>query len=268
MTRVLLADDQAPDPKMYHFSDAELRLRYLEEYKDEEFAEGFVFLRGLVKKLGDHGYNVDCANTPEQAVKHCAERGNTYDAIILDLGWYTITTIPYNQRMRLGWKIADVLRQYQSAPILMFSNRFLEDERLAQTTAEKGLLPVYKTSDAACADHLLVTVRWAACSRSAAELIEQQRELLELRVVQEAKLRSLRTFRWLSDILLGSIVLSVALIAVTVVFTLVHPQGEFASVSSILGLLSTFISSVIYQFIRYYRRDIASAPPARRMQSS
>jgi CheY-like chemotaxis protein len=263
MTRVLLADDQAPDPKMDHLSDAELGQHYLEKYKDREFAEGFVFLRELVKKLGEHGYKVDCVNTPEEAVKQCADRGNIYDAIILDLGWYTITTMSYNQRMLLGWEIADALRQHQSAPILMFSNRFLQDERLAQTTAEKGLLPVYKTSDAACADHLLVTVRWAASSRSAAELIEQQRKLLELRVAQEEKLKSLRTYRRLSDILLGSIVLSLALIAVTVVFMLVYPDKKAAGVSSVLGLLSTFISSVIYQFIRYYRRGVASVPPTR-----
>ena len=40
MARVLLADDQAPDPKIDHFSDAELREHYPEEYKHQEFAEG------------------------------------------------------------------------------------------------------------------------------------------------------------------------------------------------------------------------------------
>lgn len=266
MTRVLLADDQAPDPKFDHLSDAELRQHYLEKYDDQGFAEGFVFLRELARRLGELGYEVDCANTPEEAVRQCAKHDNIYDVVILDLGWYTVTTMLYDQRMRLGWKIADDVRQHQSAPILMFSNRFLKDDRLAQTTAEKGLLPVYKTSDAACADHLLVTVRWAASTRSAAELLEQQRKLLELRVAQEERLRSLRMYRWLSEILLGSIVLSVALIAVTVVFMLVYPDRDAAGVSSVLGLLSTFISGVVYQFIRYYRRDAMSVPPTRRVQ--
>jgi CheY-like chemotaxis protein len=276
MTRILLADDQAPDPKMDHLSDAELRQHYLkyehqefvEEYERQEFAEGFVFMRELVKTLRVHAYKVDCANTPEETAKKCAEPGNIYDAIILDLGWYTVTTMLYDKRMLLGWDIAEKLRQHQSAPILMFSSRFLKNERLAQSTADKGLLPVYKTSDAACADHLLVTVRWAASSRSAAEVIDQQRKLLELRVDQEEKLRSLRTYRWLSDILLGSIVLSVALMAVTVVFMLVYNDKNAASVSSVLGLLSTFISSVIYQFIRYYRRGLAPVPPPRRAHNS
>lgn len=253
--RVLLADDQAPDPKMRHLSDAELRQHYLEKYKDHGFAEGFVFLRGLVKKLGVHGYSVDCANTPEEVVKQCSKPGNIYDAIILDLGWFTVTTMSYDQKMQLGWDLAEKLRQHQSAPILMFSSRFLEEERLAQSTAEKGLLPVYKTSDEACADHLLVTVRWAASSRSAAELIDQQRKLLELRVQQEKELRALRTYQWLSNILLGSIVLSLTLMAVTVVFMLVYPDRRAAGVSSVLSLLSGFISTVIYKIMRDYRKD-------------
>jgi hypothetical protein len=101
-----------------------------------------------------------------------------------------------------------------------------------------------------------------------AHITLQQRKLLELRVEQEEKLRSLRTYRWLSDILLGSIMLSVALMAVTVVFMLVYNDKNAAGVSSVLGLLSTFISSVIYQFIRYYRRGVASVPPTRRVQNS
>jgi CheY-like chemotaxis protein len=278
MTRVLLADDQAPDPKMRHLSDAELRQRCLEEYKDllvevevpdtekENFADGFVFLRKLVNQLQERGYTVDCATSPEEAVEKA--KSNVYDAIILDLGWFTVRTKSYDEKMRLGWDIADVLRQHQSAPILMFSNRFLQDAQRAQTTAEKGLLPVYKTSDEACASHLLVTVRWAASSRSAAELLEQQRKLWELLAEQEVKLGSIRTFRWLSNILLVSIVLNVALIAVTVVFTLVHFDRKVADVSSVLGLLSTLISGGIFQLIRYYRRGLMSVPPTRRVQHS
>jgi hypothetical protein len=56
--------------------------------------------------------------------------------------------------------------------------------------------------------------------------------------------------------------------AVTVVFMLVYNDKNAASVSSVLGLLSTFISSVIYQFIRYYRRGLAPVPPPRRAHNS
>ena len=278
MTLVLLADDQAPDPKLGHLSDAELRRHCLEEYKDllaeekisdagkADFAEGFVFFRKLVNQLLEEGYAVDCVTSPEEAIEKA--KSNVYDVIILDLGWFTVRTKPYEEKMLLGWKIADDLRQqHQSAPILVFSNRFWKETPRAQTTAQKGLLPVYKTNDEACASHLLVTVRWAAY---APKMLEERRKLAEQlaterrlvleerqRVVElEAKASSLQTSQRLSLILLGSIVLNVALIAVTVVFMLVYPDREVAKVPSVLGLLSTLISGGIFAYIRYYRRGL------------
>jgi CheY-like chemotaxis protein len=288
MIRVLLADDQAPDPKMSDLSDAELRQRCLEEYSDlleqekvpntkwPDFAEGFVFLRKLVNQLRDEAYSVDCANTPQEACDQCSKADNVYNVIILDLGWFTDRTMSYDDKMRLGWKIAIDLQKHQAAPILMFSSRFLEDKRLAQTTAQNGLLPVYKTNDQACADHLLVTVRWAVFApemlkerrKLSEQIAKEQQQLVELKATES----SLRAYQWLSPILLGAIVLNVALIGVTVVFTLVHPDTDAAKVSSVLGLLSALISGGIFQAIRYYRRglgrDVQSFQSGRRRRNA
>ena len=282
MTRVLLADDQAPDPKMHHLSDAELRQRCLEEYKDllvkfpdkekEDFAGGFVFLRKLVKQLQERGYTVDCATSPEEATEKA--KSNVYNAIILDLGWFTLKTKSHDEKMLLGWDIADVLRQYQSAPILMFSNRFLQDTQRAQTTAEKGLLPVYKTSDEACANHLLVTVRWAASSMSAAEMLEQQRKRWKLLDEQEQslterkqRLSSFETHQRFSGLLLGVSVLSAVLITVTFVFTLLWPDRSIANTTLVIGLLTSLISNLAF-VMRLFQRNPVSVPPTRRVQKS
>ena len=69
-------------------------------------------------------------------------------------------------------------------------------------------------------------------------------------------------YRWLSIILLGSIVLSVALIACTVVFVLLYENKDVTRVTSVLGFLSALISGVLYPVIRYYR---SAASPARKV---
>src|SRR2546423_10800041 len=155
MTRILIADDLIPERSFS--SDQEVRNHYLMKYKDDrnavELAEWFVFFRKLMLLLRERGYEVDGANTPVTALDFV--KRNTYDAIVLDLGWYTLENMSYDDKMLLGFSIADQIRQYSPAQILMFSNRFPERSDLAATAAEKGLLPVYKSHDEACMYHLL-----------------------------------------------------------------------------------------------------------------
>jgi CheY-like chemotaxis protein len=89
MTRILIADDQVPDSTLS--SENEVRDHYMALYQDPEFAMGFVFLRRLILLLRERAYELDCANTPD-AARDFAKR-NTYDAIILDLGWWTLESL-------------------------------------------------------------------------------------------------------------------------------------------------------------------------------
>src|SRR5438067_1527379 len=69
MARLLIADDQVPDRKF--LSDQEIRDHYLRALGGQQhakFVEGFVYLRGLIRLLGDNGYEVDCATTPEVVI--------------------------------------------------------------------------------------------------------------------------------------------------------------------------------------------------------
>ena len=245
MPRVLIADDQIPDNEL--LSDQDVRDHYSTLYGQDadgrEFIEGFVFLRKLTLLLRDRGYDVDCANTPA-AVLHLATH-NTYDAIILDLGWYTVENMSYDDRMRYGFSIADQIRQHSSAPILMFSNRFPERNDLAETAAGKGLLPVYKSDDEACKLHLLVAMKWVMHGRTLAD-----------RLREEQKMHALRMYRLLSYVLVIAIAAGVILLGTTTIAVVIR-NGDLTLASSLFGIVSSFISVGIYRYVSEYEKSIA-----------
>jgi hypothetical protein len=251
MARLLIADDQVPDSNLA--SDKEVRDHYIAVHQNdelaEEFAEGCVSLRRLILLLEDRAYKVDCANTPDAALD-LAKR-NTYDAIILDLGWWALKEKPYAVRMRLGYEIAEQLRAINSfTPILMFSSRFYEDDQLAQTAADNRLLPVYKSDDEECRKHMLVTIRWVLNQRTLTEHVRVENEHVRI----EAKKFALRMYRLLSAVLIGSIALGGILAGVTLVYVL-RNNSELTLASTLFGLISSFISGSIYVYVHKFRRD-------------
>jgi hypothetical protein len=240
MQRLLIADDQVPDSNLS--SENEIRDHYARLYRDQGFAEGFVFLRKLINLLRARGYNVDCANTPDKVID--LVKTETYNVVVLDLGWYAIDNMPKDDKMILGWELADEIQRNSSARILMFSNRFYEDQELARTAAEKGYLPVYKSYDDACARNLLVTIRWAALQKSHTETLSE-----------EQKIYSFRMYRRLSNVLLASIISSLVLLLITVILVVTN-KTETTIASSIFGVIATFVSGVIYKYVDAYKKNI------------
>jgi hypothetical protein len=244
MSRLLIADDLIPDSKLS--SDKEVYDHYSTVFKDDphvrELADWFVFFRRLVLLFRERGCDVDTANTPASALD-LAKR-HTYDAIVLDLGWYTVEHMPYDDKMLLGFSIADQMRQHCSAPILMFSNRFVERNELATTAAEKGLLPIYKSHDQSCIYHLLVTINWLTNRRTLAERMRDERKVYDLRM-----------YRRLSEILLASIAFSVILLGITSI-TVLMKYADVQLVSSLFGIVSTALSGIIYKYVVEYRKSI------------
>jgi CheY-like chemotaxis protein len=249
MTRILIADDQIPEGKLK--SENEVRDYYMALHKDSplatEFAEGCVFFHRLIIQLRDRAYEVDCANTPEAARDFV--RCKTYDAIILDLGWWALKDQP--ERMSLGWQIAKQLRESSSAPILMFSNRFLANDELAKTAAENHLLPIYKSYDEACAKYLLLMIRWATHRAALAEQLRGEQQ----RLLGEKQRIALRMYSQLSKVLLISIALGGFLVIVTLIYVLQN-NSAVTLASTVFGLVSSFISAVIYNYVRKYEESI------------
>jgi len=239
MFRLLIADDQVPDSKLG--SEREVRDHYLERYRDPGFSEGFVFIYRLVNFLKENNYKVDVADTPAAALE--LVKKYTYDVIVLDLGWWTIDGMAYDDKMRLGWQMAEEIRKTSPAQILMFSNRFYKDETLAKTTAEMGCLPVYKSYDDVCARNLLVTIRWATLRKPLAQVISE-----------ETKAYSFRMYRRLSSVLLGAIVSSVALLLVSVSLAALQKTPETV-IASVFGTVSTFMNGAIYKYVSEYRKS-------------
>jgi CheY-like chemotaxis protein len=236
MYSVLIADDQIPDSKFS--SEQEIRDEYTKRY-DANFAAGFVFMHNLTRMLKNEGYEVDCANIPSQATDLAKRK--QYDVIVLDLGWFTVDDLPYDDKMLLGRKIAEHIRANSSAPIIMFSSRFAEDEKLAESAAELGLLPFYKGYDDASAKHLLVAIRWAARNKS-----------FDLGIIEQVKLYSFKIYRRLSNVLLGTIVCSVGLLVVSIALA-AWRNDPGAYISSAFGVVSTFINAGIYKYVSQYR---------------
>ena len=116
MFRLLIADDQVPDSNLA--SEQEVLEHYSKRYKDSGFAAGFVFIYKLMKFLKAQNYEVDSANTPSKAIELVKRR--TYDVIILDLGWWTIESMAYDDKMILGWRIAKDIQQNSPAQYLCF----------------------------------------------------------------------------------------------------------------------------------------------------
>ena len=240
MHRLLIADDQVPDSSLS--SEEEIRNHYLKLYKDSGFAEGFVFMRKLIKLAGERGYKVDCASTPSEVI--ALVKKETYDVVVLDLGWYTFDKLPYDDRMVLGWKLAEDIQQNSSAQILIFSNRFFEMPELARTAAEKGYLPVYKSYDEICSRNALVTIQWATVRKNPAETL-----------INERRIQAFRMYRRLSNVLLASIISAVVLLLATVVLV-VRNAAQTTVASSIFGVVAVFFSRVIYKYVSAYQKSI------------
>lgn len=240
MYRLLIADDQIPDCNLA--SEQEISDEYTKRYSDPSFAAGFVFMHNLIRMLKNEGYQVDCANNPSAAVN--LAKKNQYDVIVLDLGWFTVKDLPHDDKMLLGNNIAEEIRANSSAPIIMFSSRFLEDEKLAESAAERGLLPFYKGYDVASAKHLLVAIRWAARNKS-----------FDIGISERAKLYSFTMYRRLSAVLLGAIICSVVLLLVSVALAASRNDGG-AYKSSAFGVVSTFINGAVYKFVCDYRDQL------------
>jgi CheY-like chemotaxis protein len=245
MIRLLIADDQVPDTTLS--SDQKIRERYSALYHDDpnrdDIVEWTLFLRKLVHLLQAQAYQVDCANTP-RAVLDLTKR-NTYDAIILDLGWYALKEKPYGERMVYGYQLGNQIRQnLPAAPILMFSNRYYDDDNLARTAAENGFLPVYKSRDEVCMKHLLVTIRWLL-----------DKTTFDDRMREKRKAHEFRMYQLLSFALLGSIALSWILMGITVRYVL-RNDLEVTAAATIFGLVSSFISHSIYRYVNQYRKSL------------
>ena len=253
MARLLIADDQVPESKFS--SNQEIRDYYLSALgqQNAKFVEGFVYLRGLIRLLGDNGYEVDCATTPEVVID--LTKRHIYDAIILDLGWDMLDYLPVDERMKLGNPLSVDIRKHSAAPILMFSSRFWEKEDLARTRAELGCLPVYKSYDETCSRHLLVTLRWVIQNRG-----------LNNKLIEEQKLYSFKMYRRLSNVLLGSIVFGMALFGAAIV-SIIIGNKETGIASALSGALSSFINGAVYKYVEKYQQDSVrgpqeSSPPA------
>lgn len=243
MYRVLIADDQAPDSSLT--SEQEVLAHYSSLYQDTqfaaEFAAGCAFMYRLMNLLRSQGYRVDHANTPAEALRLAA--AESYNVIVLDLGWWTVKNMSHNEKMVLGFRIAEELRAKSPAQILMFSSRFLDDEDLARTAAEKDCLPVYKSYDDVAAKSLLVTIRWVSLRKTAAATVRDERKFI-----------SLRMYRRLSNVLLGSIISAVALLFVAVVLAVFQKTPE-SIVASVFGTVTTFFNGAIYRFVAEYRKS-------------
>ena len=87
--RILLADDQVPEA---HLHTREIKSFYKRRCQDPAFADGFVFLSDLLGELRDNAYQVTAVNTIT-GVESALET-NEFDAVILDLGWWTEMTMP------------------------------------------------------------------------------------------------------------------------------------------------------------------------------
>jgi len=239
MYKVLIADDQVPESNLT--SEDEVRNYYVQKYKDIGFAEGFVFLYKMIKTLKAQGYEVDSVNKPDDIdnIKDIEK----YNAIVLDLGWWTIEDMGYDDKMVLGWSMAEQIRKLSAAPIIMFSNRFYEDYDLAKTAADKALLPVYKSYDDACLKHILVTIRFAVMTRGIKELLSD-----------EQKLYAFKMYKRLSNVLFYTISASVILLLISVVLVAIEVTAT-SVVSSAFGFICTFINGAIFRYVRQYRRD-------------
>jgi CheY-like chemotaxis protein len=209
MVRVLFADDQVPDAKLV--SDDQIRSHYAKLYPNPpDFADGFVFMRHMVKRLQDEAYEVAAAATPNEVRRLIRDRA--YDVVVLDLCWYAAGSRHDATATDLGWQLAQQVKSAApSAQIIMFSHQFYENQELAATAAEKGCLPVYKTYDDACARNLLVTVKWAANRVSA-----------QTGRIEELKDFDLGEYKLLSRLLLVSIAAAIALLLVSVLFVVVN----------------------------------------------
>lgn len=245
--KILIADDQIPEDSI---ADDAVRDVISKRYPSERpgFINAFVFMRKMVNRLRDAGFEVDVCNKVAQ-VEETIKKGE-YHLAIIDLGWRGDLHVKESERKTEGWTIVDhIQREYPKIPIIMFSNRFLEHGDIALGAAERKVLPIYKNYTSPelfeiCITNLIAAIRF----------IERSKEKA---FGEKVKSVDLETYKILSKITISLFV--VALIFVVIGISLLYTKNIQAGVvTSAISIFSSVVSGLFWKYLGKIRQNITA----------
>lgn len=245
--KILIADDQIPEDSIADEDIGEvIRKRY--PTSKQSFINAFIYMRKMVNRLRDVGFNIDTCNEVsqiEESIKH-----NHYDLVIVDLGWGGDAHIEKTKTENEGWEIvASIQKEHSNLPIIMFSNRFLTRGDIALRAAERKVLPIYKNYDSPeffdiCITNLIAAIRFIESSKEKAF---------------GEKLRNVdfESYKALSKITISLFL--VALVFVIIGITLLFSGDiETGAITSAISIFSSVVSGLFWKYLGKLRKNITS----------
>lgn len=151
MVRVLLADDQVPDPARDARVLAEIErekgaaLRAAGKDPRVAWEEDRAWFTALIHCLeNEFGFEVSSVGSFELAKERVRRRD--FDAAIIDLSWSGDGDLPPGERSNVGFQLIDLIEpQKTGKPVIAFSQNFSGQLQLMQQATRRGALPLQKT---------------------------------------------------------------------------------------------------------------------------
>jgi len=251
MKKILLADDQIPDDKFKTNNEILEKYRKVwnEEHKvwedDLNFANGFVFMKKMIGVLRDDGYDVTIVNKAKEIIPAVKKR--KVDCVVLDLGWYLEYSLGYDEKMSLGWTIAENIQEITpSTPIIMFSNRFPGRNDLVETAAEKHLLPIFKEEDDTCIKSLQVAIKYSITrGGDVKDIINEKKKTFNFEMYKTLCTVLIISIIVMSGAILGSLFLSISN---------VPNKSQLSIITGTISAGSTFLNLIIYSYIKRFNK--------------
>lgn len=240
--KILIADDQIPDESIPEEKILEvIGSRY--SGANPGFINAFAFMRKMVNRLRDSGLEVDTCNEVSQVENMLSI--HEYDIAIIDLGWYGDNHIKESERRFKGWEIVDHIQSsHPKLPVIMYSNRFLDNDDIAMGAAERKVLPIYKNYKDTCITNLIAAIKFI--EKSNEETITTKLNSVDF-----------ETYTVLSKITITLFV--VALIFIVIGVSLIFLKKlEVGIMTSVVSIFTSVMSGLFWKYLVKIRKNISS----------
>jgi hypothetical protein len=235
--KVLIADDHIPDETVHNDKIPQfVAQRY--QSTDADLIDRFVFMRKMLNKLRDAGFDIQVCNHASLVEKVIQK--DKYDAAVIDLGWYADEEVAQNIRPYKGWDIIDMVRNKSPLlPVIMYSNRLFENPDIPRGAADRGVLPVYKDFQDTCIVNLIAVLQFVHSTREQVKRIDAS------------------TYKALSNITKVMLVVALIFIAVGLGLLLIN-KTEAGRLTAGLSLITAAMSGVFWKYLNGIRRNALS----------
>jgi CheY-like chemotaxis protein len=160
--RILIADDEIPydDDEARNVETKKLLLQRKNNATPEHYEKGRKGMDNACKALREAGIKPEIARTRKETIA-AIERKGPFDLAVIDLGWFGDPNPDHPETA--GWDLLEKLRETprgKATPIIMYSDRFNNEPKLAHDAVVADTLPLPKTYTEGSHQTLIAAIRF------------------------------------------------------------------------------------------------------------